>query len=71
MTKTAIKHVRVDELSFPQTSLKRSWNLGILSGGRGQDTINLPFIAPLKIAYHQEIEGIKIIIFVNILIISE
>jgi hypothetical protein len=54
MTKTAIKHVRVDELSFPQTSLKRSWNLGILSGGRGQDT-----------------EGIKIIIFVNILIISE
>jgi hypothetical protein len=35
-----------------QTSLKRSWNLGILSGGSGQETISLPFIAPLNIACH-------------------
>lgn len=32
------------------TSLNSSWNLGILSGGRGQPTISLPFIAPLNIA---------------------
>lgn len=30
--------------------LKRSWNLGILSGGKGQLTISFPFIAPLQIA---------------------
>lgn len=31
-------------------SLNSNLNLGILSGGRGQSTINLPLIAPLNIA---------------------
>jgi hypothetical protein len=50
--------------------LKRSWNLGKLSGGRGQDTISLPFIAPLNIACHQELVGSDKLFFVNIIFIN-